>query len=117
MSDRPNRRQAARWKAQLKCRFECRGQPYDGRLFDLSEKGAFLESRQFLPALQSRLAIRFRSLDGQRELSATAVVRHCRSDRQGNPEGFGVEFEQLSPDVLSELELIVTQPTFLRNRK
>ncbi len=83
---------------------------------DLSEKGAFLEAKQVLPALQSRLSIRFRSLDGRRELGATALVRHCRSDEQGNPEGVGVEFEQLSPDVLSELELIVTQPTFLRNR-
>lgn len=116
MSESPNRRKAVRWKARVECRYEHQGQWHEGQMFDLSEKGSYLQSQQALPERGSSVTIRFRSLDGQRELSTTGVVRHRRLNSQGTPQGFGVEFEQPSPEVLAELESIITQPTFLKNR-
>ncbi|HSR67725.1 MAG TPA: PilZ domain-containing protein [Acidobacteriota bacterium] len=103
----PSRR-FTRWGVSLACLFRHEGAVHKGRMHDLSEGGAFLES-SVCPAKGARITLALKSADGQRQFNLGAEVRHRSSIKtpRGKLLGFGVEFRNLTPQAVADIEQLI----------
>jgi len=85
------RRSTARTVQLVSIEYAHRGSRNTGFLTDISRGGAFIQTRDQLPPIESVLSISIKVDRFPIRISAR-VVRQNTSDSLGNPAGFGVEF-------------------------
>jgi uncharacterized protein (TIGR02266 family) len=112
--DDEQRRKDLRVTAAFKVRYSTLDQLVVAYTHDLSHGGMFLRTRQLVP-VGTFVRVHIDLPDDGGELAVIARVTHVRSleeaEAMGKPAGMGVEFLDLAPDGLAQIELFIASRT------
>ena len=106
------RRRHSRVGISFPCDIEHSGSISQGRLYDLSISGAFVESDK-VPPVGDPIEVSIHPSGEEKELTLAAVIRHQNPHKVGETQlsGCGVEFRRVSQEARSHIQTLLSRCT------